>query len=640
MKVAKKHPPVQENSITDDKFHVLIEAAPDAFLWGNSEGNLISVNNKATELTGYSKEELLNMNISFLFNSNELETKPLRYDLLNSGETIKIERVIVTKSGATIQVEMNSKAMSDGTYQSFLRDISERKKAEEAVRVSEVRLKRAEIASKSGNWELHLDSNEMIASAGASRIYGVDNDHMNFSVIKEVPLPEYRPILDKALYELLENNQPYDIEFKIRAADTGKIKDIHSIAEYDKKKKVLFGVIQDITDRKKVEEELIKAKEKAEESDRLKTAFLQNLSHEIRTPMNAIIGFSELLNDSFGNKEKLSEFTNIIRQRSHDLLAIINDILDIAKIESGQLQVNTGECDIHALFEDLAEFFKEFQQRTGRADVRFLVRTDINRKDALILTDMVKLRQILINLISNAFKFTPQGTVIAGCKKDDDNHLLFYISDTGIGIPVDKQEAVFDRFTQLHQLEVKNAGGNGLGLPIVKGLVKLLGGEIFLESKPGEGSTFSFILPCTSALLSVDSQTGVKTPLPENSSHKTILVVEDDTFNAAYVQEILTISGLKMLLATSGNEAVELARINTVDLILMDIRLPDINGYEATRRIKQYKPYIKIIAYTAYASTDEKEKAMQAGCIDYISKPAKKDFLLNKLAHHLSVNYF
>ncbi|HYX08144.1 MAG TPA: ATP-binding protein [Bacteroidales bacterium] len=640
MKAAKINNPKPGISFNDDKFQVLIETAPDAFLWGNSEGDLILVNNKATELTGYSKDELLSMNISALFNSNVLAAKPLRYDLLDSGKTIIIEREIVTKSGTVVQIEMNSKAMSDGTYQSFLRDISERKEAEEAIRISEARLQRAEIASKSGNWELHLDTNEMIASVGASKIYGIATDHMNFSVVKEVPLPEYRPMLDNALKELIENDRPYDIEFKIRAVDTGIIKDIHSIAEYDIEKKVLFGVIQDITEQKKVEEELIKAKEKAEESDRLKTAFLQNLSHEIRTPMNAIIGFSELLKDSYGNKEKLHEFTNIIRQRSHDLLSIINDILDIAKIESGQLQVNTGECDIHALFDDLSEFFKEYQQRTKRADVRFLVRTDINRKDAIILTDKVKLRQILINLISNAFKFTPQGTVITGCKKDDDNQLLFYVSDTGIGIPADKQEAVFDRFTQLHQIEVKNAGGNGLGLSIVKGLVKLLGGEISLESKPGEGSTFSFSVPCMSTLLSVDSEIGVKTSLPENSSQKTILVVEDDAFNAAYVKEILTLSGLKMLLATTGNEAVELARINVVDLILMDIRLPDINGYEATRRIKQYKPYIKIIAYTAYATTDEKEKAVQAGCIDYISKPAKKDFLLNKLAHHLSVNYF
>jgi len=305
------------------------------------------------------------------------------------------------------------------------------------------------------------------------------------------------------------------------------------------------------------------------------------------------------------------------------------------------LQVNTGECDIHALFDDLSEFFKEYQQRTKRADVRFLVRTDINRKDAIILTDKVKLRQILINLISNAFKFTPQGTVITGCKKDDDNQLLFYVSDTGIGIPADKQEAVFDRFTQLHQIEVINAGGNGLGLSIVKGLVKLLGGEISLESKPGEGSTFSFSVPCMSTLLSVDSEIGVKTSLPENSSQKTILVVEDDAFNAAYVKEILTLSGLKMLLATTGNEAVELARINVVDLILMDIKLPDISGYDATSSIKKMKN-IPVIAQTAFAMADDQKKSLEVGCDDYISKPINRKKLLQSITQQFqksSANY-
>jgi PAS domain S-box-containing protein len=619
----------------DDKFQTIIELAPDAFFWGDSKGNLIAVNNKAVELTQYSKDELLSMNISNLFHLDDLNENPLKYNLLKKGEIIKTEREILTKYGGRIQIEMNSKAMPDGTYQSFFRDITERKNAEEVIRLSEARLTRAEIASKSGNWELHLDNHTMVASVGATKIYGVDEDHMDFSVVKQVPLPEYRPMMDMALKELIENNKPYDIEFKIKAIDTGNIKDIHSIAIFDKEKKILFGAIQDITERKKVEEELIKAKEKAEESNKLKTAFLQNLSHEIRTPMNAIIGFSELLKDSFDDKNNLKKYTGIICQRSYDLLGIINDILDIAKIEAGQLPVNMEECDIDSLLEELTIFFNEYRNRTGKKQIEFSLKSSIYSPDNVIVTDKLKLKQILINLLSNAFKFTLKGTVTGSCKIDEEHNLLFYISDTGIGIPPNKQKMIFERFIQLNQNETALVGGNGLGLSIVKGLVNLLGGEISLESEVGRGSTFSFTIPFKSIRSLHKDNTSIHEPAVKNLLNKTVLIVEDDPDNAEYLIKLLTDAGMKTLLATNGKKAVEISKNNPIDIILMDIRLPVINGYEAVRQIKQFKPGLKIIAQTAYASYNEEQETFQAGCCDYLSKPTKKDTLLNMLNKHL-----
>ncbi|MBN2486250.1 MAG: PAS domain S-box protein [Bacteroidales bacterium] len=253
--------------------------------------------------------------------------------------------------------------------------------------------------------------------------------------------------------------------------------------------------VRDITKIKETENELIKAKEKAEESDRLKTSFLQNMSHEIRTPMNAIMGFADLLADNFNDKEKLKKFSGIISKRSKDLLEIINDILDIAKIESGQLTVKNNEFKPIELIEELSAFFSEYQERINKGHILFEIKTSSELPYITIISDKIKLKQILINLITNAFKYTDNGSITIGCKAGPGNYLHFYVSDTGIGIPKEKHKLVFERFTQIHNNTERNVSGTGLGLPIVKGLIDILGGKISLESEAGTGSTFAFSIP-------------------------------------------------------------------------------------------------------------------------------------------------
>lgn len=255
-----------------------------------------------------------------------------------------------------------------------------------------------------------------------------------------------------------------------------------------------FITAVDISERKILENDLTLAKDRAEESDRLKTAFLHNMSHEIRSPLNAIKGFSQILVKYHGNKEKLDKYTRIIDQRSDDLLGIINDLLDIAKIESGQLTVNMEKCHIKSLMDDLSLQFKEVQTRLNKQHISFeMITTDLP-EDTTFISDGTKLRQIFINLLTNAFKFTSQGKITGNCRQEGD-YLVFFVTDTGIGIPEDKQKAVFDRFIQLKQSPGDNTGGTGLGLSITRGLVSLLGGDITLKSVPGEGSTFSFTIP-------------------------------------------------------------------------------------------------------------------------------------------------
>jgi CheY-like chemotaxis protein len=309
--------------------------------------------------------------------------------------------------------------------------------------------------------------------------------------------------------------------------------------------------------------------------------------------------------------------------------------LDIAKIESGQLPVNIEECDVSILFKELASFFKEHQKRINKKNIQFNLKSHYTPSEFVILTDKVKLKQIFINLISNAFKFTEEGKIEGGCKIDNNHNLLFYVSDTGFGIPPDKQNLIFERFAQLDHGKKHAAGGTGLGLSIVKGLVELLGGKIWLESEAGKGSTFTFSLPFKTTQPKLQETPIADVSMDYNFPDKTILIVEDDYYNAEYLREILTPTGMKIIKCVNGKEAVQMSIAEPIDIVLMDIRLPDINGYEAAHQIKLRKPKIKIIAQTAYASQDEKQKALYAGCNDYISKPTKRELLLTMISQQL-----
>ncbi len=265
---------------------------------------------------------------------------------------------------------------------------------------------------------------------------------------------------------------------------------------YVEKKKMADNIIkQRNSELEEQNQALIKLKQKAEENDRLKTAFLQNMSHEIRTPMNAIMGFCDLLPEYFDDKEKLEYFTGIINQRCRNLVIIIDDVLDIAKIESGQLPVKYEECDPEALFRDLYEIFKSQQKRLGKDHIELDYKLECEKCQHRFITDTVKLRQILINLIGNSLKFTDVGYVRFGCRQDSPDFLTFYIEDTGPGIPPDKQNIVFERFVQISPHPNRLYGGTGLGLSIVRGLVDLLGGKIELKSVPEVGTTFLIKIP-------------------------------------------------------------------------------------------------------------------------------------------------
>lgn len=620
---------------------LIFKISPDAAVITRlSDGMIVKVNERFITMSGYALNELIGKtSIELnLYENNESRDKIVE-EVIKNGYCENAETIFRPKSGKTFTGIMSSQiVMLDGFQHiySIIRDISERKHAEEALRESESNLTRAEKAAKIGHWKLMLDSKQIISSVGARIIYGVDQVILSLEEVQNKALPEYRELLNKALTDLITKDIPYSVEFKIYRAIDNKIIDIHSIADYDRKNNVVFGVVLDITERNKANQELINAKAKAEESDRLKTAFLQNMSHEIRTPMNAIVGFSDLLFLNFENKVKLLEFASIIKQSSSDLLELINDILDLSKIESGQLPINFEECNLDELLNELYLFFINHREKINKKHVEFNFIRDSDNKQINILIDKGKLKQIFINLVYNAFKFTQKGSINFGYTFNEKNELVFFVSDTGIGIPEDKQSFVFERFAQLNSSITGVKGGTGLGLSIVKGLVELLGGEITLKSVLNEGTTFTFSIPykIAESTENMAETTSIQTNI--NWQAYTVLIVEDDMFSALFLKELLFDTGINILTAVNAEQCIEMVETNhNINLILMDIRIPGMNGFEATTIIKSKKPKIKIIAQTAYATTGDRQQAFSSGCDDYISKPINKDLLITKLSEQL-----
>jgi len=370
------------------------------------------------------------------------------------------------------------------------------------------------------------------------------------------------------------------------------------------------------------------ALEKAEESDRLKSAFLANMSHEIRTPMNGILGFAGLLKEPFLTGEKQQKYISIIEKSGARMLNIINEIMDISKIESGQMEVDMKESDINEQTGFIYTFFKPEVESKG---MQLFVKNTLWSKEAIIKTDHEKIYAILSNLVKNSIKYSEKGTIELGYEKKG-KYLEFFVKDAGIGIPMDRQTAIFERFIQADIFDKKALQGAGLGLSISKAYVEMLGGKIWVESEEGKGSVFYFTIPYTVP----EEMTVVENIVPDDEEENLIknlkiLIVEDDTTSEMFITTAVEMYCKEILNARTGTEAVDVCRHNTdIDMVMMDIRLPELNGYDATRQIRKFNKEVIIIAQTAFGLKGDREKAIEAGCNDYISKPINQ-LKLNEL---------
>jgi hypothetical protein len=358
------------------------------------------------------------------------------------------------------------------------------------------------------------------------------------------------------------------------------------------------------------------------------------MSHEIRTPMNGILGFAGLLKEPDLTGEEQQEFISMIKKSGARMLNIINDIVDISKIESGQMEISISESNVNEQIEYVYSFFKH---EVEKKNLQFSFKNRLPFKEAVNKTDHEKIYAILTNLVKNAIKFTSEGSIEFGYDLvETDNYpslrqYQFFVKDTGIGIPQDRQEVIFERFAQADISDKQAYQGAGLGLSIAKAYVEMLGGKIWVESEPGKGSIFYFTIPCDAE---PEKEVAVKTVVSEKKEtnpikNLKILIADDDEASQMYISLVINKFSSEVLKAVNGVEAIQICRNNPdIDLILMDIKMPEMDGYEATRQIRQFNSAVSIIAQTAFALTGEREKAIAAGCNDYIAKPIKKDQLM------------
>ncbi len=594
------------------------------------DGNYVFVNSAFAKMVGYSKEEMLNMS---LFDVKLPEEKDSTlFKILKENPEHRVGQSkrtkLLCKDNSTVLVDINAILLDIGNKKfalGIVREITEIVKwenelieAKERAEESENRFRTIAENSAEGITIADMDGNYVYVNKRFCEMSGYSRDELLKMTVfdmaaetlsRERALSDYRGndnLSGKVQYYTLRKKDGT----KYHAEITGTNIEIN-------RQNLVLGFIKDISEIVRYQDELIEAKEKAEESDRLKSAFLMNVSHEIRTPMNGILGFINFLDEPDLNEKDRRSFIDIVNKSGQRLLNTINDIVEISKIEVGDINLVYEETNVAELMRFYFDFFSHQAKEKG---INFKIKNQIEGTRAIIETDKQKLDGILMNLIKNAVKFTTSGTIEIGNYIENDQ-LYFYISDSGKGIPENKLETIFDRFVQVELGNTRSYEGSGIGLSIVKAYITALSGNIEVKSEINKGSTFLFSIPYIPTMkLSEDTKPNEMSDT--TSFNHTILIAEDDEVNYYFLETILS-KEYNLIHAVNGEEAVNLFIENPgISLILMDIKMPgEYDGLEATRKIKEINSQVPIIAQTAYAMEADKTEALEAGCIEYITKP-------------------
>lgn len=653
--------------LSEETYRTLIENMPDGVYKTTHSGKILDLNPAMIKILGYSnKEEMLNLDIHDVLYFDPNDREQLTIAGMNKNLiTYRLKR----KDGSEVWVEDNGWYTFNESgeiilHEGIIRDISERRKNEQALisaleRAEESEEKYKQIFDNTFDimsiYEVTEDNRYKVItfnSAEAKLIGDIEN-YQNRYIDECIP-PEMYEAFRKNYERCIHEDQRIEYEENISFLSVNKTFNTQLIPLKNAEGRIhrIIVISRDITENillntqlkqnneelKRLNENLSAAKEHAEESDRLKSAFLANMSHEIRTPMNGILGFAELLKEPDLSGETQQEYIRIIEKSGARMLNIINDIINISKIESGLMEVNWQDSNINEQIDYMYTFFKPEVEAKG---MKLIISNSLPSNEAIIKTDREKVYAILTNLVKNAIKYTNDGTIEFGYNlrnENDSAELEFYVKDTGIGIPADRLQAIFDRFIQADITDRNAYQGAGLGLSISKAYIEMLGGKIWVESEVGKGSCFYFTLPYKTDHIKKHSVSGENQNIIESTSKNKlkILIVEDDATSKLLISIAVHKFAKEILSVKNGQEAVETCSKNPdIDLVLMDIQLPILDGYEATRQIRKFNKDVVIIAQTAYALEGDKTKAIEAGCNDHITKP-----LNNNALHNMIIKYF
>ena len=631
---------------SEAKYRDLVSGMNEGLIAIDEKGYITFVNPKLCELMEYSHDELIGSHITDFF--DEENRQILRSELENHamGNNSQCELTWRTKTGKMIPTLMSSSPIfTNGVYQGsygVITDLSRVREAETLYRTVLDAASRSKVGFALVQDIDGIEAKHVYVNDYYCELTGYTREELSQISAHELVHPSMRDVVvDRYQRKMRGEDLPRynEIEFVKRNGETVTVGLSSAVATYNNKPAFIY-YLTDNTLEKQMRDELKRAKEEAESANRAKSEFLANMSHEIRTPMNAVIGFSDLLLSIVTDRQQ-RDYLESIKTAAGNLLTLINDILDLSKIEAGRIEIQYEAVDPVQLLNEVKQVF---ELKISEKGLRFMI--DVESDLPSLMLDETRLRQVIFNLVGNAVKFTEEGyikiTVETERRRREALDLRIMVEDTGIGIPKDQVDRIFESFTQQEGQSARKYGGTGLGLAISKRLVELMNGEISVTSRVGEGSTFTILLRDVKIIAKRrppkerEDQTIDLTRVSFESA--SVLVVDDAEDNRTLVREWLSRAGLNVLEAEDGEEALRLARESCPDLILMDLKMPRMDGYEALKRLKSdpMTREIPVIALTASVGPMVESEIENAGFNGYIPKPFKIPDLMKKLSEHLS----
>ena len=625
-------------------FEYLFKYANDIIILFDNHLSIVEINESALKTYGYKREEMIGMKKLKLMAPSTLKLLTEQIKILDDKSSAFYETLHIRKDGSEFPIEISARVIEmEGSkyYQLIGRDISERRRADETLRASEECYRSLVENIDFGVSMIDKDFKIIMTNTLMGRWFNKpackfvgENCFKEFE--KRQAICQHCPGV-----KAMASGRPHQAETEGILEDGSRLSVlVHAfpLSDPDGVARGFIEVVEDITERKKKEEELLRAKEKAEESDRLKTAFLQNMSHEIRTPLNAILGFSELLQDPKISQEDSRFFIEQIHFSKDDLLDLVENVVFAAKYDTKQFVSTNKKFNLNDSLNKLVSDSKKLIHRNDKSHIVFLSRLE-STKDITIEADENNVKMALRQLISNAIKYTDSGQIEIGTKLIDNSEVEFYIKDTGIGIDKYEYEKIFDRFYKVESNSNKLFRGAGIGLTIVKGIAETLGGNVRVDSIVGEGTTFYFSIP----VIVIGIESKKQQPQSDISNiiskwgERNILIAEDVDTNLKYLDKVLDFSNITRFHAKNGQEAVEIIKTNKIDLVLMDILMPVMDGYEAATIIRTLFPSIPIIAQTAIYSKTDRDADLLSLFNDYLIKPINRNSLVELLDKFLKL---